>query len=120
MSIAAGEHSPVEPADFIALHVLPVLFEFDAMPLVGRAVVTAGEAFHYLARQHLKVGDAMQIAGLEKVADVGHGWCAGRLGTAHRAPRGGPVLLRLFNRSQRAFGFTARHHLENATDDFID
>jgi hypothetical protein len=73
MSVAAGEHAPVEPADFIALHILPVLFEFDAMTLVGRTMKTAGEAFDDLARQHLKVGDAMQIAGLEKVADVGHG-----------------------------------------------
>jgi hypothetical protein len=43
------------------------------MSLVGRTMKTAGEAFDDLARQHLKVGDAMQIAGLEKVADVGHG-----------------------------------------------
>ena len=72
VAVGLGEDLPVEPADFIALHILPVLRELDAEALVRRLVQPGEKPLDHESRDDLQVRDLLQLGGREEVSDVGH------------------------------------------------
>ena len=71
-SVRLAEHLPVESADFVALHVLPVLAELDAEPFVRRRMQPGANAFHDLARQDLQICNLLQIGWSQKISRASH------------------------------------------------
>jgi hypothetical protein len=60
-SIAFPVDFPIEMSNLVARDILAVLFEFDAEPLVGRAVQPGAKALDHSPRQHLMVGKPREI-----------------------------------------------------------
>jgi hypothetical protein len=58
--------------NLVARHVLTVLLELNAEPLVRRPVQPRAKPFDDLPRHHLQVADLLQIVGIQKVSDVRH------------------------------------------------
>ena len=72
VAVGFSEDLPVESADFIALHILPVLGELDAEALVRRLVQAGEKALDHPPRDDLQVRYLLQLGRREEVGDVGH------------------------------------------------
>ena len=72
VTVGLAEDLPVEPADFVALHILPVLGELDAEALVRRLVQPGEKALDHPLRDDLQVRYLLQLGRREEVGDVGH------------------------------------------------
>ncbi len=106
-AIASTENAPVDVPDFVARDVLPVLLEFDAEPLVRRAVQPRAKALDHLPREELEIADLLQISRREKIGDVSHG---------PQAEAGQRSDVRRSRPSSQRLGFSSRHRFHPRDD----
>ena len=65
---------PINVADLVAGHVLPMLGKFDAEAVIRAAMQAGDEAFDDQARTQIHIGQARDRGGLEVFAIEGFGW----------------------------------------------